>query len=52
MISMRENVRNCTRMQLEYTFKYVYRISDHQNSASTAPVNFFINARIIQTIVN
>lgn len=43
---------NCTGMQLEYTFKYAYRISGYQNSASTAPVHFFINARIIQTVFN
>ena len=41
-------------MQLEYTrqFKYAYRIAGYLNNASTAPVDFFINARIIQTIVN
>jgi len=52
MISMGESVRNCTRMQLEYTLKYSYRISGYLNHASTAPVDFFINARITQTIVN
>ena len=52
MISMGEIVRNYILMQLEYTFKYAYRISVYQNSASTAPVDFFINARIVQTIVN